>query len=130
MWFDQLAPPSRPKYSNSSPVNSKYLTEVLQPLLGGTEQTFRDSAEFVRIVTREGSSEEEEMISFDVTALYTSQPFDRTTQSVTEHLKMDDTLGFRTPLSVEEMLRLLKICVHSTFFTFRGGIIAKRMAWQ
>ena len=54
------------------------------------------------------------MVSFDVTALYTSLPIDRTIQSVREHLEMDDTLGCRTPLSVE-VLRLLEICLRPTF---------------
>ena len=98
---------------------SKYLAEVLGPLVGGTEQTVKNSAEFVETVTKERIMEDEEMISFDVTALYTSLPIGRAIQSVREHLEEGDTLDCRTPLSVDEILRLLEICLRSTYFTFQ-----------
>ena len=66
------------------------------------------------------------MVSFDVTTLYTNLPIDRTIQSVRGHLEMDDPLGSRTPLSIEEVLRLLEICLRSTFFTFQGSYYCQK----
>ena len=61
----------------------------------------------------------EQMISLDVTALYTSLPIGQAVQSVREHLEEHDALDCRTPLSVDEILRLLEICLRSTYFTFQ-----------
>ncbi len=60
------------------------------------------------------------MISFDVEALYTSLPIDRGLAYAQKRLEIDRTLGDRTCLNVEEILRILEYCLQSTYFSFRG----------
>ena len=70
-------------------------------------------------VTKERIIEDEEMLSFDETAIYTSLPIGRAIQSVREHLEEDCKLDCPTLLSVDEILRLPEICLRSTFFPFQ-----------
>ena len=89
-------------------------------MVGGTEQTVKNSADFVETLLCEKISAEEEMVSFDVKALYTSLPVQRTLAITRERLELDETLAGRTPLFVCEVVQLLKICLESTCFTFQG----------
>ena len=59
------------------------------------------------------------MLSFDVKALYTSLPIERTVKIVRTKLEGDESLSESTPLSVDEVLKLLELCLKSTYFSFR-----------
>ena len=55
-----------------------------------------------------------------MSSLYTSLPIKRTIEVVRSRLEQDDTLGERTPLSADEAVMLLEICLTSTHFSFQG----------
>ena len=63
---------------------------------------------------------DEEMVSFDVKALYMSLPVKRTLAVVKSKLESDGSLSERTPLSAAEITDLLEICLTSNYFSFRG----------
>ena len=98
---------------------SKFLAEIISPLVGHAGYTVRNSKEFVANVAGMEIAPEEIMISFDVEALYTSLPIDRVLKHTQRRLEEDRTLSERTDLTVQEILSLLKFCLQSTYFTFR-----------
>ena len=100
---------------------SKYLARVLKPLAGETEYTIRNSSDFIRQIERVTVSEEEELVSFDVTALYTSLPIERTLMAVRSMFEDENSQCVATPLSTDQIMQLLELCLKSTFFSFRGG---------
>ena len=100
---------------------SKYLAQVLRPLVGRTEYTVGNSAEFVHILSDCSISKEDEMVSFDVKSLYTSLPKQRTLRVVRECLQRKEAWESMTILSAEEIIKLLEVCLTSTYFTFQNN---------
>ena len=64
------------------------------------------------------------MVSFDVKALYTSLPVDRTIEIVKRKLADKRPWQERTTLSAEDVIELLKTCLKATYFTFRGNFFS------
>ena len=98
---------------------SKYLAEVLKPLVGKGGFTVSNSREFVAMISDVRISSDEEMVSFDVKSLYTSLPVERALAVVRTRLRDDQTLESRTPFTADEVTELLEICLTSTYFTFQ-----------
>ena len=107
---------------------SKYLAQILKPLVGNDGYTVANSKEFVKSLIDVRLSEDEELVSFDVQSLYTSLPVQRALSVVREVLEKDDTLSDRTPLTAEEVTGLLKICLTSTF-VFIGRKVLSFGGW-
>ncbi len=65
------------------------------------------------------------MVSFDVMALFTSVPVDRSLEVLRDPLLQDDTLSSRMSLSVGDAIKLLELCLRSTYFMFDGQIYSQ-----
>ena len=85
---------------------SKYLAQVLKPLVGNT---VAKSKEFVNVLADVRVSKDKELVSFDVKSLYTSLPAEWALVLVERKLKDDDMLPCRTPPAAEEIVELLRI---------------------
>eukprot|EP00745_Piridium_sociabile_P039856 TRINITY_DN7522_c0_g1_i16.p2 TRINITY_DN7522_c0_g1~~TRINITY_DN7522_c0_g1_i16.p2 ORF type:complete len:139 (-),score=21.82 TRINITY_DN7522_c0_g1_i16:574-990(-) len=66
-------------------------------------------------------SPEERLVSYDVTALFTSVPVEESLQIIRKRLEEDATLSDRTSLSAEHVCDLLACCLRTTYFTFEGN---------
>jgi hypothetical protein len=64
--------------------------------------------------------EDEELRSYDVSALFTSVPVDKAMEVIRKKLEEDDTLYERTPLSPDDIIKLLDLCLRCTYFSFQG----------
>ena len=64
--------------------------------------------------------EDEELRSYDVSALFTSVPVDKALVVIKRKLEEDTTLHKRTPLSPEDITTLLEKCLRCTYFLYRG----------
>ena len=64
---------------------------------------------------------DEEMRSFDVSALFTSVPVDKALQVSQKRLNEDVTLCFRTNMSPRDVIRFLELCMKCTYFMFDGS---------
>ena len=92
---------------------------MLKPLVGKGDFTVGNSQGFVAAVSEETISPDEEMVSFDVKALYTSLPVGRALEVVRARLRNDNGLEGRTPFTADELADLLEICLTSTYFVFQ-----------
>ena len=70
---------------------SKYLAQVLKPLAEANELSVTDSRNFIQNIQDVTVRDDEELVSFDVTVLYTSLPIDRTLKVVAELLENEDS---------------------------------------
>ena len=58
--------------------------------------------------------------SYDVTSLFTSVPIDPALEIIKDLLEKDEKLNDRTVLSVQNILELLRFCLHNTYFSFQN----------
>ena len=65
-------------------------------------------------------SEDEELVSYDVTALFTCTPVNETINIIEERLQNDATLPERTDLSVDQIVELLRFLLTTTYFQYGG----------
>ena len=60
------------------------------------------------------------MISFDVVSLFTAIPVDRACERIWNKLKQDNTLGQRSKLSIDDIIKLLRFTLSNSYFTFNN----------
>ena len=60
------------------------------------------------------------LVSYDVTALFTSVPMDKALEVITESLHEDDTLTSRTEMTFPQIVELPDFCLNTTYFIYDG----------
>ena len=100
---------------------SKHLSLLLSPLVGNSPSAVRDSRDFTTFIAEQGLSEDEVLVSFDV-SLFTNIPTDLAINVAHRRLLDDETLEERTCLVVEEIVMILQLCLDATYMyvCFRG----------
>lgn len=63
---------------------------------------------------------DEAMLSFDVDSLFTNVPIDEALWIIEKKLRNDPKLADRTPLTIEQILQALQMCLRSIFFLYNG----------
>ncbi|XP_072037416.1 uncharacterized protein [Amphiura filiformis] len=99
---------------------AKVLANILSPLVGKTEHHIHNSGEFVEKVKNLEVPPGQKLISYDVSALFTSIPVPDAIQAVRDKLEKDATLKDRTPLKTNHILELLTFCLNTTYFVYKG----------
>ena len=116
--------PVRPivSFSGSATLQlSRYLSDILSPVLGQTEFTVRNSMEFVDCIRTVKWRPGDVMISFDVVSLFTNIPVPKALRIVKAKITNDPTFIHRTKLSISNFMILLEHCLESSNFSFRGN---------
>ena len=98
---------------------AKVLTRILQPLVGQSDYHIQNSNDFVDKIKDKGLSPGLEMLSYDVSALFTSIPVDEAIRVIRQALDRDKELTKRTPLNVDQICELLQFCLNTTYFTYQ-----------
>ena len=70
--------------------------------------------------------EDEMLISFDVTSLFTNIPVDEAVQVIRDKLQGDEMLANRTTLSPDRVVELFEACLRSTYFSYGGDVYEQR----
>ena len=97
---------------------SKFLKNVLSPLLGNSVHTVKNSIEFIKMIESVRINQYESQVSFDVVSLFTSVPLEAARTIVLDRLSNDSTLEDRTTLSIAELTEALDLCLtHLTSHT-------------
>ena len=111
---------------------AKYLTQILKNYVGKTTDFVKDSADLVQKFSAMSIQEDEGLVSFDVSALFTSIPVDTALDIInrlfTEHL--DDPrlngiyggkfLSITRGLLKNEVMSLLNLVLNNCVFTFQN----------
>lgn len=88
---------------------AKFLAKKLCPLAGNTSSYIKDSASFIQWTKNLEMNDEYLMVSFDVMPLYTMIP-------------LDEAIEVMQPIIDSETIDLLKNCLKSSYFSFKGKI--------
>ena len=76
--------------------------------------------DFVEQIKEVKLKKEESMVSYDVTALFTSVPIPSVLKIIEEKLTNDKDLPQRTSMNTRHIIRLLEFCLRRTYFVFQG----------
>ena len=114
--------PLRPIISNIGTATyktSKYLAKLLAPLTK-SKYTIESSKDFIAYVKKLKIGKNHEMVSFDVSNLFTNVPLDFTIDLILK--KVYEKKMIKTKLKREELKELLEICTKEMHFTFDENI--------
>ncbi len=59
------------------------------------------------------------IISYDVSALFTSIPTEEALNVIKQRLEMGDTLEQRSELSIPQLMELMEMCLNTTYFVYK-----------
>ena len=115
--------PLRPIISSIGTVTyntAKELARILKPLVGLSNHHIQNTMDFVDQIKEVKLKKEESMVSYDVTALFTSVPIPPVLKIIEDKLNEDKDLPQRTSMNTRHIIRLLEFCLRSTYFVFQG----------
>ena len=101
---------------------AKHLSKILSPMVGKNGLALKNSTELVSTLRDCKLDETDILVSFDVTALFTSVPVEKSLEIIQQRLMEDTTLGQRTEMTAGQITDLLSICLKSTYFQFNNTI--------
>ena len=99
---------------------AKELARILKPLVGLSEHHIHNIIDFVQQIKIVKLKKDESLVSYDVTALFTSVPIPPVLKIIEEKLKEDKELPRRTNMNTRHIIKLLEFCLRSTYFVFQG----------
>lgn len=100
---------------------SKYLVTIISPVVGNSDHHLRNSKEWTNLVKRLILNDNEELVSFDVVALFTSIPTSIAVEAAKARLDRDSNLEDRTTLTSTDIASLMSFCLKATEFSFKGN---------
>ena len=79
----------------------------------------KNSTSFVDRIHEIRIEPQDQMISIDVTNIFTQVPVDEALRVVEERLSADDSLKERTSIPTPQLIELIELCLRSTYFQFQ-----------
>ncbi|CAH1245984.1 Hypp7623 [Branchiostoma lanceolatum] len=98
---------------------ARFVANILAPLVGRTPHHLKNSGELVERMSQTTLDEDESLVFFDVTALFTNVPVEENLEIIQDKLAHDSTLSDRTKLS-QQITELLRLSLTTTYFKFEG----------
>ena len=121
--------PLRPIVSSVNSVtyeSAKFLAKILGPLVGHLPYHIKNSSDFVQKVKDLEVPPPWKLVSFDVSALFTSIPIDEALKVTKTRLEQDSTLKDRTNLGIDDIIDLLDVCLNTTYFSYKGTLYQQK----
>ncbi|XP_013411770.1 uncharacterized protein LOC106174656 [Lingula anatina] len=115
--------PVRPIVSGINSITyelAKHLAKLLKPLVGKTKYHIQNSQHLVKLLKGITLEKDDTLVSFDVSALFTSVPCDEVVGMCVNRCQKDTTWASRTALTPEDMGELLAMTLDTTYFQYKG----------
>ena len=104
---------------------AKFIADILAPLVGKNGYALKNSTDLVQQFSKCQLDEGDILVSFDVTALFTQVPVDKSLEIIHHKLSQDNTLANRTNLTAQQITDLLEICLRTTYFVYDEVIYSR-----
>ncbi|KAJ8919391.1 hypothetical protein NQ315_016484 [Exocentrus adspersus] len=95
---------------------ARFLLNIISPLEGNTLSAVKNTQHFVRIIKEQHVTQQDLLVSFDVTSLFTNVPTNKALDVVKKKLSEDESLEHRTSLSLNAIMEMLNMCINTTYF--------------
>ena len=121
--------PLRPIVSGIGSVTegcAKHLAQILNAVKGKNSHAIKDSHDFVKKIQHLVIPADHHLVSFDVSALFTSIPIDYAVEAVRKKLTADNSWRDLTELNLEQVLQLLELCLSTTYFMYGGQFFRQK----
>ena len=99
---------------------ARHLADILTPLMGKSIHHVKNSVSFAKSLADLELDDDEIMVSYDVSSLFTAVPVNDAIQIINDRLQNDNTLADRTNLDVDDITDLLEFCLSNTYFMYQG----------
>ena len=112
----------RPIISSRGSINyevAKELSRILRLLVGSSPTTSKTLGAFTQQLKGITLKANENIVSYDVSACFTSVPIDPAINIIRRKLELDQELHLRTSMKVELIISLLEFCLKTTHFQFQ-----------
>ena len=96
---------------------SKHLGHILQNHNG---YSVSNSTDFTKKLINTAIDDDENMLSFDVVSLLIAIPVDRACERIQNKLNKDNTLGQRSKLSIDNIIKLLRFTLSNSYCTYNN----------
>ena len=106
-----IASPTDLRYSQQL---SKYLINVLKPLIDESGHKPQSTENFIDAIKTKQIPDEYKLVSFDVKSMFTSIPLQLSTDYI------DSATNVELPLPTDDIMDLLNFCLTSTYFQYNG----------
>ena len=98
---------------------SKYLDEIIKPILVEDHFMAKDTFDFVNLISEQKLESHNYMVSFDVSSLFTNVPVTETIEIILNRCFVNKDDKFHG-LSRRQLKELLEVCVQKCIFKFDG----------
>ena len=115
--------PIRPivSYSGSPLYNlNKYIANILKTYVKHENNNAKNSTTFSNYIRNVPIEDDEIMVSFDVTSLYTNIPIIDTLNIIKDYVHSDDQFARKTAISQDKFLDLVNLVLTTTWYTFNS----------
>ena len=92
----------------------------MAPIVGKTDSFIKNSVHLVERLSGVKLEQDECILSYDVSALFTSVPVEESLNIILEKLTADTTLSERTVFTAQQVVDLLRIVLTTTYFKYNG----------
>ena len=96
------------------------MAKVLKPLVGKSPHYIQSTSDFISKVRKVTLLPGECLSSYNVTALFSYVPIDPAINIIKNLLEEEENLCNKTVLSVQNIIELLGIYLHNTYFSFQN----------
>ena len=109
---------------------AKELAKILKPLIGKSPYHVHNNKDFLESIKNIKIEDDECIMSYDVTALFTSITIDNTISIIRKQLEEDRDLKSRTNMTINHICCLLEFCLKNTYFKFNGTFYEQKERQQ
>ena len=104
---------------------ARHVADILSPLVGKNGYALKNSEDMVNSLNNCTLQEDDILVSFDVTALFTKVPVDKSVEIIHDRLTRDTSLPSRTRMTANHVRDLLLTCLKTTYFLYDGVIYSQ-----
>ena len=99
---------------------AKELAKIIKPLVGRCPHHVQNNKDFLESIRNIKLQPDKCIMSYDVSALFTSIPIDPAIKIIQKHLEDGKDLSNTTSKTVNHVICLLEFCLRNTYFSFQG----------